>query len=158
MLSLTIRTQLHTFREHGSATYVPFPRQTGTTLSPLFAIMLALVGSSICGFATVKLDPLCEACNLDGDKHVDGGTKGVGLLPGNEVGSDGWYDKLNPAGKEVMKRCFFTVFKECLADGLGENTFCETVVSESAKLGWTEAEDHEHEKVVECALSHPLPR
>merc|ERR1712194_639597 len=95
---------------------------------------------------------LCEACNLDGDKHVDGGTKGVGLLPGNEVGSDGWYDKLNPAGKEVMSRCFFTVFKECLADGLGENTFCETVVSESAKLGWTEAEDLEHEKVVETYL------
>ena len=113
--------------------------------------MLALFGSSICGFATMKLDPLCEACKLEGDKHVVGGTKGMGVLPG--VG----YEALNPAGKEVMKRCIFTVFKECLADGLGENTFCETVVSESALLGWTEAEDHEHDKVVECALTSTAP-
>ena len=73
----------------------------------------------------------------------------MGVLPGG-------YEALNPAGKEVMKRCIFTVFKECLADGLGENTFCETVVSESALLGWTEAEDHEHDTVVECALTPPL--
>ena len=46
---------------------------------------------------------------------------------------------------------------ECLADGLGENTFCETVVSESALLGWTEAEDHEHDTVVECALTSTAP-
>ena len=43
----------------------------------LFAVMLALFGSSICGFATVKLDPLCEACKLDGEKHIIRGTTKV---------------------------------------------------------------------------------
>ena len=119
--------------------------------------MLALFGSSICGFATVKLDPLCEACKLEGDKHVVGGTKGMEVHSKHLVQPGVGYDALNPAGKEVMKRCIFTVFKECLADGLGENTFCETVVSESALLGWTEAEDHEHDTVVECALTSTAP-
>ena len=105
--------------------------------------MLSLFISGACGFASVKVDPLCAACQIT-PEEAGGATGGMGT-----------YTDLTPAGKEIMKRCVFTVFKECLADGLGENSFCETVVSESAALGWTKAEDHEHDKALECALTSP---
>ena len=107
--------------------------------------MLSLL-SGACGFASVKVDPLCAACNLDA-RHVSSGGMGT-------------YSDLTPAGKEIMKRCVFTVFEECLADGLGENSFCKFVVPKSADIGWTEADhDQKHDKVVECALtSFAAPR
>jgi hypothetical protein len=107
--------------------------------------MLFLFSGAACGFASMNVDPLCDACNLDA-KHIKIG------------GSPGSYSDLTPAGQEIMKRCIFTVFEECLADGLGENSFCSTVVSESARLGWTDADDLEHDKVVECALTSTVAR
>ena len=109
--------------------------------------MLSLFVSGACGFASVKADPLCAACQISSEEAGSGMTGGMGT-----------YSDLTPAGKEIMKRCAFAVFKECLADGLDENSFCKTVVSESADIGWTEAEDHEHDKVVECALTSAAPR
>lgn len=106
--------------------------------------MLFLFSGAACGFASMNVDPLCDACNLDA-KHIKIG------------GSPGSYSDLTPAGQEIMKRCVFTVFEECVADGLGENSFCSTILSESAVLGWTEATDHDHEKVVECALTSTAP-
>ena len=111
--------------------------------------MLSLFVSGACGFASVKVDPLCAACQIKPDEIA---------VPVDSPFPGGTYFDLTPAGKEIMKRCVFTVFKECLADGLDENSFCKTVVSESAALGWTEAEDHEHDKALECALTSTAPR
>ena len=111
--------------------------------------MLSLFVSGACGFASVKADPLCAACQISSEEAGSGMTGGMGT-----------YSDLTPAGKEIMKRCIFTVFEECLAGGLKKNSFCETVVSESAALGWTEADDHEHDKALECALrslTDPFP-
>ena len=120
---------------------VPVDKHIGSISA--FETMLSLFVSGACGFASVKVDPLCAACQIKPDEiAVPGGT----------------YSDLTPAGKEIMKRCAFAVFKECLADGLDENSFCKTVVSESAALGWTEAEDHEHDKALECALTSAAPR
>ena len=111
--------------------------------------MLSLFVSGACGFASVKVDPLCAACQISSDR----GEVGSGMMEDPYS-----WENLTPRGKEIMKRCVFTVFKECLADGLDENSFCKTVVSESADIGWTEAEDHEHDKALECALTSAAPR
>ena len=110
------------------------------------SIMLSLFVSGACGFASVKVDPLCAACQISTSEEA-------GMMDKYS------WSNLTPAGKKIMKHCVFTVFEECLAGGLGENTFCETVVSKSAELGWTEAEDLKHDKIVECALpdTPPLP-
>ena len=108
--------------------------------------MLSLFVSGACGFASMKVDPLCAACQISTSEEA-----------GSGMDQYTW-SNLKPAGKEIMKHCVKTVFEECLAGGLGKNSFCKTVVSKSAELGWTEAEDHKHDEVVECALSPPLPR
>ena len=111
--------------------------------------MLSLFVSGACGFASVKADPLCAACQISSDR----GEVGSGMMEDTYS-----WENLTPAGKESMKHCVFTVFKECLAGGLKENSFCETVVSDSADLGWTEVEDHEHDTALECALTSTMPR
>ena len=110
--------------------------------------MLSFFSGAACGFASMKVDPLCKACQIKLEDDLSSGTGGIILGPNST---------LTPTGQEIMKRCVFTVFEECVADGLGENSFCSTVLSESAVLGWTEAADHDHEKVVECALTSTAP-
>ncbi len=105
--------------------------------------MFAVLSGVSFGFATMKVDPLCAACQISVEQ-------GAGLIA-NGDGTDNALFTNSP----IFKTCTSTVFKECLQKN-AKAPFCESVVSEAKRvLGATMSKDFGYEEVLKCVPFAP---